>query len=90
MFSPFAETLVLERTELHTADNANSCEDCPDINPSPPPSSDCPHFDVMNSEPICTREDVVQRQIESWLKSGIGSSACLDLVHIAETGNWLS
>lgn len=89
MLRPSAETLVLERTELSTVDNANSCEDCPDVNFDPPTNSDCPYFDVVHGTPICTKEGNTQKQLESWFRTDIGNTACLNLVRAVETNKQL-
>ena len=39
-------------------DPSNCCEDCPEVNESPPDVSDCPYFEkAAGRYPECTRDD---------------------------------
>ena len=80
----YAKTLELEGTIICN-DASSRCEDCPVINPNPPLESDCPNFEVLGNEPMCTKEDATRRQIDGGGRStGIGSIACPNLIEVLE------
>lgn len=56
--------VVLEEQEMIICDDEGErCEDCPDVNPNPPRSSDCRFFEVRIDGPICTRADGFHAEI---------------------------
>jgi hypothetical protein len=74
-----AETATLPETDVWIADESERCEDCPDVNPNPPSSSDCPHFEVTIGGPTCDKQSELQR----WLGGGGGAgTGVADTVHM--------
>lgn len=44
------------------------CEDCPDVNPSPPKDSLCENFDTSNGFPVCIRDGNSDDAIHKWMQ----------------------
>lgn len=44
-------------------DTSDCCIDCPDVNPFPPATSECPYFDDTEVVPICSRDGNSEDQI---------------------------
>ena len=61
-------TDVLEAKQPLLSENDNNrCEDCPEINPDPPVTSDCPNFEIRSGGAVCNREDGLQKELERFL-----------------------
>ena len=59
---PLATTAVMQRAELCPGGSIGRCDDCPEVNPRPPSSSECSDFSTaQNGEPMCSKPDPFHR-----------------------------